>query len=423
VAISLGVILFFVLCLVVLPAGAHAATGELPIPAEAGSVDSAIPSAIPSAGQILGSDTGNDQATAAQDPGGDQQASTNQGAASSATTTQQQPRNIVISVRIDSPGDDGAITQSNIAGAVAEGSNDSSTVQSGGAGGDAQPGGQQAATGQNAGSTATVTQDQAGNLVIAVRINSPGNNGPISQANTAVAISNAANTSATNQGAPLGSAAGAAENGAAGGAGDGNAGDPRTAIGPPAQQEQSGAPAPTAPSGAPSRLVTLPAPVAARTANSAGHPSRMLPAASTPALPAASAPAHRVARDSSAAGATTAGVAAGPAAPSRGESNPATATRPALRHAGSPAKSARRAAAALSGGVARTGRGIRQSAANLLGSLAPRRPLPAGGSSNDVTSAVLVTLIGLLGAALIYAGSTYLPLGSRLRRLRHWWRG
>src|SRR6266516_6674606 len=93
VAISLGVILFFVLCLVVLPAGAHAATGELPIPAEAGSVASAIPSAIPSAGQILGSDTGNDQATAAQDPGGDQQASTNQGAASSATTTQQQPRN------------------------------------------------------------------------------------------------------------------------------------------------------------------------------------------------------------------------------------------------------------------------------------------------------------------------------------------
>src|SRR6266516_5498393 len=181
VALSLGVILFFVMCLVVLPAGARGATGELPIPTEAGSVDSAIPSG----GQILGSDTGNYQATAAQDSGGGQQASTNQGVASSATTTQQQPRNIVISVRIDSPGDDGAITQSNIAGAVAEGSNDSSTVQSGGAGGDAQPGGQQAATGQNAGSTATVTQDQAGNLVIAVRINSPGNNGPISQANTA----------------------------------------------------------------------------------------------------------------------------------------------------------------------------------------------------------------------------------------------
>src|SRR6266496_480472 len=54
VAISLGVILFFVLCLVVLPAGARGATGELPIPAEAGSVDSAIPSG----GQILGSDTG-----------------------------------------------------------------------------------------------------------------------------------------------------------------------------------------------------------------------------------------------------------------------------------------------------------------------------------------------------------------------------
>src|ERR671922_193581 len=46
------------------------------------------------------------------------------------------------------------------------------------------------------------SQDGAGNLVVIVRINSPGNNGAISQTNAAGAGANAANTSATNQGPP-----------------------------------------------------------------------------------------------------------------------------------------------------------------------------------------------------------------------------
>ena len=46
---------------------------------------------------------------------------------------------------------------------------------------------QQASTGQAAGATAAATQQQPGNLVISIRINSPGNDGPIEQTNTAAA--------------------------------------------------------------------------------------------------------------------------------------------------------------------------------------------------------------------------------------------
>ena len=45
-----------------------------------------------------------------------EEASTAQAAGAAATTTQQQPRNLVISIRINSPGNDGPISQTNVAG-------------------------------------------------------------------------------------------------------------------------------------------------------------------------------------------------------------------------------------------------------------------------------------------------------------------
>jgi hypothetical protein len=399
-ALSLGLVVLFGLYLLALPSGARAATGEPTIPAEAAG---AVDSAVSPGGQDPAALSGEDQAAPAGDSAGtgDQQTSTEQAATASAAANQQQARNIVITVRIDSPGDDGPITQENVAVAVAEGSNDSSTAQGGGVGNSGgQAGDQQASTGQTASSTATATQDQAGNFVISIRINSPGNNGPISQTNTATASSNAANTSATNQGAPAGGATPS-------GSGGSGAGDPPVAIGPPAQQQQSQAPGSTS-TATPSRLIPLPAPVETNTARAAAHPARTLPAGpgSTPAR------AHRPGRDSSRTGTTRVAVAGGRPAASR---EPVAPVRPRLHHR----SSAGRAAAAHRDRLAATGHGIRRRAADLLGSIAPSRALPVADGSKDVSSPVVLTLIAVLGAALVFAGA-YLPSGRRLLDPRNW---
>src|SRR5205814_2324406 len=48
-------------------------------------------------------------------------------------------------------------------------------------------------TGESAGSAATATQQQPINVIVIVRVNSPGNDGPITQNNITVASSTAAN--------------------------------------------------------------------------------------------------------------------------------------------------------------------------------------------------------------------------------------
>lgn len=133
--------------------------------------------------------------------GGGLEAGTEQAAASSASASQQQPTNIVVSVRINSPGDDGPITQTNVVVADSGASNSATTSQAGSGVGGAAPD-EEAATGQQAAATATATQDAAGNLVVVVRINSPGNNGAVSQANGTVAVADAGNTASTEQGSP-----------------------------------------------------------------------------------------------------------------------------------------------------------------------------------------------------------------------------
>jgi hypothetical protein len=113
-----------------------------------------------------------------------------------ASVTQNQPTNMVVTIRIDSPGDNGPISQTNVAAGSANGTNDAATTQGGASGG----AGQDASTTQQAGANTTVTQDGAGNYVVSVRINSPGNDGPVTQTNAAAGSSNAQNTSATSQG-------------------------------------------------------------------------------------------------------------------------------------------------------------------------------------------------------------------------------
>src|SRR4249920_916561 len=62
----------------------------------------------------------------------DQSASTQQAANAAASAVQQQPQNIVISIRINSPGNDGPITQINAGVAAAGSSNSANTGQSAG---------------------------------------------------------------------------------------------------------------------------------------------------------------------------------------------------------------------------------------------------------------------------------------------------
>jgi hypothetical protein len=132
----------------------------------------------------------------AADPLPGQQASTGQAAAASGSAAQEQPQNLVVSIRYDSPGANGPVVQTNTDTAIAGSSNGSATDQEGAPAGD-----QNAATGQDATAGASATQNAPQNVVIVIRVNSPGANGPIVQGNTAGAAASAANASETEQGA------------------------------------------------------------------------------------------------------------------------------------------------------------------------------------------------------------------------------
>jgi hypothetical protein len=322
-----------------------------------------------------------------------QEAATEQTASAAAAATQQQPRNVVISIRINSPGNDGPISQTNVAGSVAGASNDGSTSQGGAAGGQ-QGSQQQASTDQAATATAAATQGQPQNIVIIIRINSPGDNGPINQTNTAGAVSNAGNLSVIRQGeSGIGSADGTAPDASP---------DPRAAIGPPAQQAAT-------PTGALPRMsVALPEPVAPRKAVATGHRSN-------PPAPARTD--HRPAGDQvNSAPISTQTASTGPsdlpAAVSSGAREPQVRVKPV-----------RRSPAARSAGAASRNPGVARRAVDLLDKLAPRATVPVSGSEKDVTGAVVFTLIAVLGAFLVFFGSTYLASGLRLLDPRSWRHG
>jgi hypothetical protein len=288
---------------------------------------------------------------------GQQDAATAQEAAANGVATQSEPVNIIVSVRIDSPGNDGAISQSNVTVGGVEAGNDSGTTQTGA---DGQQGiGQQAATGQDATATGEGTQSHPTNIVISIRINSPGNDGPVSQTNVVVVGVNADNTSLTTQG---GSAGG--EN------------TPKTAVPLPQGLRHSAAPAEAAD-------VTT----AKRGRRSAPRRSARVP-----------------------------GHAGGLATKSLGRPGSGAA---AAHSAGFPAAAARASSAKrVEAGHAVTAGAVPQAAANLLRRFesvlptSPRADRPAHGSG-----LVTLTAIALLGALLVWASSSWLG------GLRAVWRG
>jgi hypothetical protein len=131
-----------------------------------------------------------------------QSAGSQQSASSSASSTQVQPSNTNISVRIGSPGDGGAVTQTNSSTALSAAGNSNDTTQQAGqsAGGSGvQNADQSAYNKQSADSSATSTQVKPSNNNISVRIGSPGDDGSVTQTNSSKAASVAGNKNSTDQ--------------------------------------------------------------------------------------------------------------------------------------------------------------------------------------------------------------------------------
>jgi hypothetical protein len=133
----------------------------------------------------------------------DQTVRSAQAATSAARSVQHQPTNENISIRIHSPGDDGSVTQTNAAAAVAGALNTNATTQSAdqgqAGGGGIQAAGQHADNDQGAEAAAEAVQKKPTNDNLAVRIHSPGDDGDVAQTNAALAKGVAANGNATDQ--------------------------------------------------------------------------------------------------------------------------------------------------------------------------------------------------------------------------------
>jgi hypothetical protein len=130
-----------------------------------------------------------------------------QEAGAGASSTQLAPTNLNVVIRVDSPGNDGPVTQSNTSVATAVGDNSNATTQdaaqnqTGGAasGGQSQSADQNAPTNQSADATATSTQIAPLNANIVIRNKSPGDTGPVTQTNSSQATAQAATDNALNQ--------------------------------------------------------------------------------------------------------------------------------------------------------------------------------------------------------------------------------
>lgn len=145
-----------------------------------------------------------------------QAAAAAQAAGAQSGAGQSQPANENISVRVQSPGGNGNVTQSNsvTSGATAANGNltGQSADQSQGAacacGVGTQAVGQEADSKQSAAALSAATQQGASNENIAVRVQSPGDDGSVSQSNAAASTATAGNANATGQTADQTSAGG-----------------------------------------------------------------------------------------------------------------------------------------------------------------------------------------------------------------------
>ena len=139
-----------------------------------------------------------------------------QGAGAQSGAAQSQPANQNVSVRVQSPGSGGDVAQSNTvaSGATATNANaaDQSATQAQSdackCGGGTQAVGQEADSSQAAGALSYASQSGASNENISVRVQSPGNDGNVSQSNTAASGAAATNANATGQSADQTSAGG-----------------------------------------------------------------------------------------------------------------------------------------------------------------------------------------------------------------------
>jgi hypothetical protein len=140
----------------------------------------------------------------------DQAAKNDQSADADANAVQVKPSNDNVVVRIDSPGDDGPVKQTNAAGALAAAGNANSTDQSADqkqsgdsckCGGGTQVADQSAHNHQSADADANAKQIKPSNDNVSVRIDSPGNGGKVDQTNAALAGALAGNANETTQSA------------------------------------------------------------------------------------------------------------------------------------------------------------------------------------------------------------------------------
>ena len=122
-----------------------------------------------------------------------------------AVTEQSGASNENISVRVLSPGDNGPVSQSNVASSNAAAGNANGTSQSATQGqsgsGGSQTIGQAASNEQSAAALSGTVQEHPTNSNISVRVLSPGNDGPVSQSNVATSNATAANLNGTHQSA------------------------------------------------------------------------------------------------------------------------------------------------------------------------------------------------------------------------------
>src|SRR5919202_3323563 len=137
-----------------------------------------------------------------------QEATIEQGAVTAADATDAQPTNIFVSLRVDSPGDNGPVTQTSTTAVAGESANDAATAQDAwqdwDSGGDAvqpapQASAQDSGTTQAAATSATATRPQPTNVVVSVRVNSPGDDGPVTQSSTVAVAAQSKNTATTAQ--------------------------------------------------------------------------------------------------------------------------------------------------------------------------------------------------------------------------------
>jgi hypothetical protein len=136
-----------------------------------------------------------------------QEAKSTQKADADATAKQVGAKNDALSIRVLSPGDDGDVNQSNSVGAGALAANGNRTDQTtdqtqpgGGMGSDAtQIAGQEAGNYQDADADATAVQVKPTNTASSIRVLSPGDDGDVTQSNSATALAAALNGNKTDQ--------------------------------------------------------------------------------------------------------------------------------------------------------------------------------------------------------------------------------